>query len=728
MSAILELAEYLGIESSYYDIWGNQIFATDETRSSLLNAMGFTINTDEDAQQALLKLQRDKWSSPLDPVYIIPAEAQTGRIRIRLAASALQQKIHLLLSLENGDLHQKQISVSQLKPLSEQTIDGQTVAEFELEIPDNLTLGYHMLDLRLPDCQSLSTLVVAPRTCYEPKQVSDNKLWGVAAQLYSLRSQQNLGLGDFGDLAKLVHNAAEHGASSVGLNPLHPLFPANPAHISPYSPTSRSFVNTLYIDVHAISELNESKAGRELLESGHYKEKVAQLNQQELLDYPAVAKLKQQLLEIAYQHFVCEHQTKNTHRSQKFDDFCDEMGAELDTLCTYDALYEHFHKQNPDVYGWKDWPAEYQQANSAAVIQFAQENKQRIGFFKYCQWIADQQLSGIAKLAKQQGMPVGLYLDLAVGCDGSGAEVWGEQDLFVPGAGVGCPPDLLNQLGQDWGLTPINPFALRQKAFRPFVNALRNNMRHAGALRIDHVFGLMRQYWIAPGKDARSGAYVRFPLDDLLRIIALESRRQKCLVIGEDLGTTPDGFGDIAAQAKMLSYKVLYFENQQDGRYVKPADYPDLSMVTVSTHDLPTIKGWWEGNDLKWRTELKLYPSEETRLKELNGRNEERKLLLTALLDAELITPEAASKIDLTSPSMTLELSVAIQKFLASSCGFLFMIPLEDLLSLKEQVNIPGTTWQHPNWLRRLPCPIDKLFSQAHAQQVVKAVNQLRVK
>ncbi|EWH08459.1 4-alpha-glucanotransferase (malQ-like) protein [Catenovulum agarivorans DS-2] len=724
MSAILQLAEFLGIQSSYHDIWGKEVFATDQTRSALLNAMGFDIKSDKDASDALIQLQLQQWQQALEPVYIIAAEAQSGQIEFSVPSDFTDQKIHWLLSEETGNLHQKQLTFTQLNETASENIAGQNFKKYLLDIPNNLTLGYHMLDLRIGEQRYTSTLIVAPRTCYGPEQSSHNKMWGVAAQLYSLKSERNFGMGDFSDLAKLTQLASEQGASSIGLNPLHPLFPANPAHISPYSPTSRSFLNTLYIDVTAVAEINDNAEIRAQIESADFKQKVAELQQKELIDYVGVANLKRPILEKLYQTFVEQHLSQASARARLFNDFCEEMAEALHNLCIYDALYEHFHTLDNTVYGWKQWPSAYQNPNSAEVHAFAENHKERVTFFKYCQWLADQQLGGVAKLAKQKGMPLGLYLDLAVGCDGSGAEVWAEQDIFVSGAGVGCPPDLLNQLGQDWGLTPINPFALRQKAFKPFVEALRNNMRHAGALRIDHVFGLMRQYWIAPGQDARSGAYVKFPLDDLLRIIALESRRSNCVVIGEDLGTTPAGFGDIASQAKMLSYKVLYFENHADASYIKAADYPEHCMVTVSTHDLPTIKGWWQGNDLKWRTELDLYPSEEMRIKEKDGRVIERRELLKRL-EAEGLY--CAKDVDVTdSPIMTDELAIAIQSFLASTPGALFMIPLEDLLGLTEQVNIPGTTWQHPNWLRKLPIELDALFNQGYSEKLVAAVKHYR--
>ena len=323
-------------------------------------------------------------------------------------------------------------------------------------------------------------------------------------------------------------------------------------------------------------------------------------------------------------------------------------------------------------------------------------------------------------------MPVGLYLDLAVGCDGSGVDVWCDKDVYVSGAAVGAPPDAMNTLGQDWGLTPINPVALKQQGYLPLVKALRSNMQYAGALRIDHILGLMRQYWVAPGMKADEGVYITFPLEDILRIIALESRREQCVVIGEDLGTVPDGFGDIMAAAGLLSYKVLFFERWDSGLFMRPELYPAQSMVTVSTHDLPTLTGWWTGRDLEWRQTLELYPSEAMGQAERSARVEDRQLLISALDDLNVIDRE---KLPQQAPAkMNTELSVAVQKYLAQAPSHIQLIPLEDVLEVVEQVNIPGTIDQHPNWRQKLPVTLEEFFQQDSVNAITSAMQQARPK
>ena len=321
-------------------------------------------------------------------------------------------------------------------------------------------------------------------------------------------------------------------------------------------------------------------------------------------------------------------------------------------------------------------------------------------------------------------MPIGLYLDLAVGCDGSGVDVWSAPDIYVAGAAVGAPPDATNALGQDWGLTPMNPVALQEKGYLPLVKALRSNMQYAGALRIDHILGLMRQYWVAPGYKADQGVYITYPLEDILRIIALESRRMNCVVIGEDLGTVPDGFGEIMASAGLLSYKVLFFERWESGLFMRPDTYPAQSMVTVSTHDLPTLAGWWTGRDLHWRQKLNLYPNEEMGNNDRQARVIDRQHLLSALDDMNVINMDKAPQ--LSPAKMNNELSLAVQKFLALAPSHIQLIPLEDALEITEQVNIPGTIDEHPNWLQKLPVSIEQLWHTKSVVNLSDTMNKAR--
>ena len=699
MNLIEKLAELVGFHPTYINSYGEQVYAKDEARHSLLNAMGYDLSSDEKISTSIVELEQTTWRNMLPPAHIAKLEAQQHHITISLADADIEQ-LSWEISLESGEKVNDTLLLLQLTLVESANFDGHSFNKYSLALP-TLAQGYHQLTLHYGENTASCPLIYAPQTCYNPEEASADKMWGYAAQLYSLTSKDNLGMGDFGDLAKLVEKSAAQQASAIGLNPLHPLYQNNPAHRSPYSPTSRCFLNTLYIDVKQVPNFASCQAAQTRFNSEEVQNKIAYAKQTDLIDYPAVADIKFDLLEILYQDFISAEQNETA----EFNDFIASQGADLLQLATFEALYEHFRKTDFNAYGWTSWPSAYQSPNSDEVKTFQQENKTRINYFCFVQWLAHRQLKSIANKATELGMPVGLYLDLAVGCDGSGVDVWSDKDVYVAGAAVGAPPDAMNTLGQDWGLTPINPVALQKQGYQPLVKALRSNMQYAGALRIDHILGLMRQYWVAPGMKADEGVYITFPLEDILRIIALESRRNNCVVIGEDLGTVPDGFGDIMARAGLLSYKVLFFERWDSGFFMRPDLYPAQSMVTVSTHDLPTLAGWWTGKDLEWRQKLNLYPNEEMGPNERNSRIEDRQLLVSALDDLNVID---MNKAPTQAPAkMNRELGLAVQKYMAQAPSHIQLIPLEDALEVIEQVNIPGTIDEHPNWLQKLPVSIE---------------------
>ncbi len=706
MNLIEKLAELVGFHATYTNSFGEQVYAKDEARQSLLSAMGYDLSSDEKISASITELEQKTWREMLPPTHIAKLEADQQQVTISIANAAATE-LNWSIALESGETLSDSISLDSLALLDSVSIAGQVFTKYQLPLP-TLTQGYHQLTVSFGDQQATCPLIYAPQTCYSPQEASKDKMWGYAAQLYSLTSADNLGMGDFGDLAKLVEQSAQQKASAIGLNPLHPLYQNNPAHRSPYSPTSRCFLNTLYIDVKKVPNFATCQAAQTRLNSEEIQNKIAYAKQTELIDYPAVADVKFQILEILFQDF--SHNSSN--ESAEFNDFKVQQGADLLQLATFEALYEHFRKTDFNAYGWPNWPTAYQAPNSEEVKAFQQQNAERIDYFCFVQWLAHRQLKSVANQAKELGMPIGLYLDLAVGCDGSGVDVWSDKDVYVAGAAVGAPPDAMNTLGQDWGLTPINPVALQEQGYQPLVKALRSNMQYAGALRIDHILGLMRQYWVAPGMKADEGVYITFPLEDILRIIALESRRNNCVVIGEDLGTVPEGFGEIMARAGLLSYKVLFFERWDSGLFKRPEQYPAQSMVTVSTHDLPTLAGWWTGKDLEWRQQLKLYPTEEMGQNERNSRVQDRELLVAALDDLNVID---ISKAPIQAPAtMNRELSLGVQKYMANAPSHIQLIPLEDALEVVEQVNIPGTIDEHPNWLQKLPVSMEE-FSQVES-------------
>jgi 4-alpha-glucanotransferase len=538
-------------------------------------------------------------------------------------------------------------------------------------------------------------------------------------------------MGDFTDLATLAQVAGSCGASVVGVNPFHALFAAEPLHVSPYSPSSRTQIDYLYIDVTAVPGFAEDDAVRKLMQAAWFGATHWAARSAELVDYGAVAACKRAVLEALFRRFQLRELgadgTAKSALGQEFRDFQRNGGQSLADFAIFEALHQHFTRQTRE-FSWHSWPAPMRNPRSAKVAGFAAAHRDRIEFFQFLQWEADRQLAAAAAAGRQAGLSIGLYRDLAVGADPNGAEAWADQELVAPGASIGAPPDALSRGGQNWGLAPVNPLVLRRQGFAPFVASLRANMRHAGILRIDHVMSLSRLYWVPSGMEARAGAYVNYPFEDLLRIVALESRRHACAVVGEDLGTVPVGFRDTMRSANLLSYRVLVFERQQDGEFLPPARYPALAAASAATHDIATLKGFWLGRDIAWRRGLGLYPDVKAKESEAAERSRDRRLLLAALVREGLLASEDLAKYlpEHGEPVYSTELSDATLTYLARSRARLMLVQLEDVLAETEQANLPATTDEHPNWRRRLSCDLEDIIDGGVLSRVAALIEEGR--
>ncbi|MEW6997142.1 4-alpha-glucanotransferase [Colwelliaceae bacterium BS250] len=721
MNLIEQLAELVGFHSSYTGAFGDQVNAKDQARLGLLKAMGFELD-EESLKKAISMLNQKQWINILPDVHIAALEEHQHTINVSLPKTEC-----LLLNwniiTELGNEITGSIDINDLKVIDEIQLANTRYCQYRLILP-TLVQGYHQLNVCTGNIQASCPLIFAPKMCYSPQEASVEKVWGFTAQLYSLRSFDNWGMGDFTDLFELVEKSAEQNAATIGLNPLHPLYQQNPAHRSPYSPSSRCFLNTLYIDVTKIANFERCDLAQEKVKGKTFQQNIADAKTSEFIDYPAVAKLKYEITEILFADFCDNKNDSYQLMSTEFDHFKQKHGSHLFRFATFDALNEHFNIAEKNAYGWSDWPANFQDPNSDDVSIFQRSHATRIEYFCFLQWIAHQQLNAVTQCAIDKDMPIGLYLDLAVGCDGSGFDVWSDKEVYVAGASIGAPPDVMNSLGQNWGLTPINPVALQKQGYQPLVKALRSSMQYAGALRIDHILGLMRQYWVAPGMEANEGVYISFPFSDILRIIALESQRNNCIVIGEDLGNVPDGFSETIQQSGLLSFKVMFFERWESGLFKRPENFPVQSVVTIATHDTATLAGWWQGRDLEWREQLNLYPNEEAGLIDRNARAKERRNFIAALNDLQVIDMSKAPQIE--PPIMNTELSIAVQKYLATSPSHIQLIPLEDALEIPEQVNIPGTIDQHPNWLQKLPVNLEDIWQVSSVKKIAQVMSITR--
>jgi 4-alpha-glucanotransferase len=451
-----------------------------------------------------------------------------------------------------------------------------------------------------------------------------------------------------------------------------------------------------------------------------------------LIDYGAVAACKRSVLEALFRRFrsfdLGVNGTAVSTAGQAFRNFQQSAGQSLADFAVFEALHEH-HFRDKRQFSWRSWPAPMRDPRSPQVAAFAAAHRDRVEFFQFLQWEADRQLAAASRAGREAGLSIGLYRDLAVGADPNGAEAWADQELVAPGASIGAPPDALSRGGQNWGLAPVNPLVLRRQGFAPFIASLRANMRHAGILRIDHVMSLNRLYWIPSGMEAKGGAYVKYPFKELIRLVALESWRHACAVVGEDLGTVPDGFRDTMRSANILSYRIFVFERKSDGTFVPPTEYPALAAASPATHDIATLKGFWLGTDIIWRRRLGLYPDRHAEKAEAVARQRDRSLLLDALVREGLIARAQIGEFlpEGSEPVYTTELADAILACLGRSRARLMLVQLEDVLSEVEQANLPGTTDAHPNWRRRLSRSLEEIDGGVNLRRVARLIEEARL-
>jgi (1->4)-alpha-D-glucan 1-alpha-D-glucosylmutase len=712
MTAALDrLCSLCGIATEYADIWGNRHLVPTRTKRALLGAMGIPAADEAQVRHALEACEARAWRRILPAVLVAREGDLPVQVPVTLPAALAQAPFRWTFVAENGERREGDFVPAGLTVLGEGEADGAAHVRYALPLPVRPPAGYHRLELcgaEGAEPGAGMSLVVAPERCYQPEAVTeDGRVWGVSLQLYALRSERNWGMGDFGDLDTALELAAAHGADAVGVNPLHALFPCDPGHASPYSPSSRLFLNVLYLDIQAVADYRESDAARQAVQEPEFQARLRALRAAELVEYEKVAAAKIEVLELLYGHFRSRHLDAGSQRGHAFRAFQARGGKALRRHALFEALHEHFRAQDPSLWGWPTWPEPYRDPASAQVAAFEAGRQERVEFYEYLQWQAALQLEAAGGRSMALRLGVGLYEDLALGPDRGGAEVWADQALYALKASVGAPPDDFSLHGQDWGLPPFIPERLADAAYGPFIATLRANMRHAGALRIDHVMGLMRLFWIPRGDTPENGAYVSYPLDDLLGILALESQRNRCLVIGEDLGTVPDAVREKLKPMGVLSYRLLYFEREPDGTFRTPANYPDQALVAVGTHDLPTLAGYWLGLDLDARARLGLFPSEELRQRQVIERAQDRARLLVAL-EREGLLPPGASVHPVAVPEMTPELARAVHLYLARTPARLMMVQPEDFAGQLEQVNLPGTAAGHPNWRRRLPLALEQ--------------------
>lgn len=675
------LASAVGIANDWVDASEHPQRVPVGTLRTLLRALGFPCASRAELQESTACLREQK-TSPESMMLT----ATAGR-PIELAQLALQKDTPAEILLESGGTLPLTLRVPNHGPPLGPAIDEP---------------GYH----RLRVAGSELALAVAPPRCVTIDDIAPGeRFWGLAVQLYSLRRDGDGGIGDTRALSDLAMSAARHGADAIALSPTHSLFPADPNHYSPYSPSSRLFRNPLLADPAAVlGEARVAACGAD----GPHRE---QLENAPLIDWPAGSRAKYRQLRLLFDD-VAEHDLgRGTALDLDFQSFVRDGGVQLKNHAVFEAL-QQWRLGDAQQWSWRDWPAPWRDPASAEVGHFAEREAATVRFHLFLQWIADRAFATAQRRARDAGLRIGLISDLAIGLNPAGSEAWSRQQDLLLELSVGAPPDAFNMQGQDWGLTAPSPQALVGSGFKPFIDTLRAGMRHAGGVRIDHAMGLTRLWLVPRGQAATEGAYLRYPGNDLFRLIALESHRHRAIVIGEDLGTVPPEFRDRLSRCGVAGMDVLWFQ-RKGKRLLIPSAWRRDAVAMTTTHDLPTVAGWWSGADIATRAQLGLCTNETAECAE---RSNERILLWDAFVAAEAATGKPPPP---EQPARAVDAAI---RFTAQAPAPLALIPIEDVLGLPDQPNVPGTIDQHPNWRRRLNQPASHVLDAREAQPRIKAL------
>jgi len=720
---IERLARARGLGDAFYSYQGELKHFSLTTKAAILRAMHCRLDDAAALRAQIGESESVASHGLLGDVVVLRNGARAARINTpAIDHNAL---LRWTVKLEQGGEMSGEVHAWDLPERGSHQQEGRWSVQRDLALPADLPLGYHQLSIDLERSgRAACPLIVTPDRCHEPADLARGaKLWGVAVQLYALRSEHNWGIGDFTDLAELLRLAAGAGAGFVGISPVHALFFSDPGLYSPYSASSRHALNVMFIDVSAVLEVQGSRRAQAIMSDAGFRARLAAVRAAPQVDYPTISTLKHTVLAAAFEHFRAEHLARHSARAAACRDFLRERGESLRLHILFDALDTYLRRHFGTGAGWHNWPQEYRSPDSEAVRRFAATHADDVDFHGYLQWIASEQLGAVRTLGRELQLSVGVYGDYAVGVNASGSETWSDQSLYCMGAAIGAPPDPIGVGGQEWGIPPQDPRQLRRTAYAPFVALVRASMRNCGALRLDHVMALFRQWWVPRGFKSADGGYVHYPLEDLLGVVALESHRQQCLVVGEDLGIVPDEIRRALPQFGVYHYKVVLFE-QKNGEFVKPADYTRPALATVTTHDLPTLNGWWSGHDIDIWEKLGFYadPSVGERIR--GERRTDRERMLRALR-CENLWP-AAEDADAPLPEYSAALGRALHVYLGKSQSALVTVQLEDMIGMLEPVNVPGTSHEYPNWTRRMTASARDIFARPDVHALAAAMRSAR--
>ncbi|CAN5312467.1 4-alpha-glucanotransferase [soil metagenome] len=706
-----KLSARLGIVDAYLDQTGVSLRQTsDETRERLLDAMGYDVSTEEMTGRALRKLRRQKACEWIAPVRVVRQRSRAlSNVRVRVPSTPAAEIEWRLTLVTEEEITWQWTGVTH----------GGPRRRMNLELPVKPPLGYH--DLRIAfiadgrEWSATQRLIVVPTRCTPPElRLHGKRGFGITTNLYTVRSNENWGAGDIGDVRTIAQWVGQYGGAFVGTNPLHALRNCG-YDVSPYSPITRLFRNPLYLRVQDVPQLAQDAEARAMIAAPEFQAELAELRAASMLDYERVMWLRKPVLESLHRTFLEHEERADTPIGRAYETYLKREDPPLTRFATYMAISE---REGPDA---RQWPEELRDSNGPAVAALREELADRVDYHRWLQFEIDRQLGVAAADALQAGLSLGMYQDLAVGSSSSGSDVWAHPELFIQGATVGAPPDMYSDEGQNWGLPAINPHALRASGYDHWTRLLRAGFRHTGALRIDHALGLFRMFWVPLGHSAKQGAYMRSFSADLFGILALESVRHNALVVGEDLGTVPADVPGVLAKWGVLGSKVQVFEREfHTGRFREARDYPRMALATVNTHDLPPLVGWAEARDIMLRSEVGdlTDPGQASSMRQ--SRMNDLSALVTSLIDAGLMPHDAHSQV--TSDTLI----PAVHAFIRRTPSALVGLSLDDLAHEATPVNIPGV-WQdrYASWSRRMRETLEEVFA---ASRTVRSLGGVRAR
>jgi len=717
---LLDLAARLWrIDPEYWDIWGRKHITSDETKRSILEGLGVRAETAASLRESMEARRHREWTRLAPRVLVVTQDHSTVELPLHVPAELREATAHIDLHEESGDVRALEFPLAGLPECGAADLDGRPYVRKQIPLPAGLPLGYHNMQVRLASLEQATRLIVTPSRAFQhPALTNGGKAAGIALALYGVRSARNWGCGDLRDLGGVVDWIADDAhASFIALNPLHAIYNRRPYNTSPYLPECIFYPNYLYLDVESIADFQQSRRAQRLWSQPETQRQLAALRDSEYVEYEQVSAWKLRFLKLAFAEFLREYRAGSA-RALEFRGFLAQEGDLLERFATYCALGDHLHAHDPDLWTWPDWPAPYRDPDSPETAAFRKKHWRRVLFYCYMQWQLDIQLAAAQAYARQKGLSIGLYHDLALATDRFGADLWAHRPFFVSGCRVGSPPDDFAPKGQDWGFPPPCSDHHREDGYRLFTEGIRKNCRHGGALRIDHVMRFFRLFWIPEGADATAGAYVRENYEDLIRILALESVRRQVVIVGEDLGTVEPFVRETLERYGILSYRLFYFEKHAGGSFKTYSEYPEQALVSSTTHDLPTLAGFWIGEDIEARRRAGMFPDDAMYRRQVAERAVEKQKVLDLLHGLALLPgyfPTSVAQV----PEMTGDLHNAVIGFLALTPSQLLAVNQEDLTKEIEQQNLPATTWQYPNWSRKMKFTLEQLRSEPVARDFV---------